>query len=94
QEPDVLIDMKEQFQLSDQAYKLLSSVQTVKREFSEFLLISDSGIGVMRHRTDPYIYWLSTSNPDDNKVYDEKYKIYKNDLDAITEIIKEKPYGV
>ncbi len=91
QEPNVVDSLKTFASLSEREIELLKSVETQKGKFSEALLISDSSRGVIRLVPDPFLYWVATSDAQDNEYLEKKVQKHKgNYLEAINECLKER----
>ncbi len=65
QEPDALPVLAGLLGLSPYQLEALRSVHAVKRAFSEALVVTDRGSGVVRILVDPLTYWIATSDPAD-----------------------------
>jgi type IV secretory system conjugative DNA transfer VirD4/TraG family protein len=67
QTPETVQAMERLLDLAPEEKRLLSSVTTVKGQFSEMLILSTAGKGVARLVQDPLTYWVTTSDPSDNE---------------------------
>ena len=95
QEPHVVDSLKTFASLTDKEIELLKSVETQKGKFSEALLISDSSRGVIRLVPDPFLYWVATSDAQDNEYLENKVRQFEgNYLEALEACAKERPYGL
>ena len=95
QEPNVVDSLKAFASLTDKEIELLKSVETQKGKFSEALLISDSSRGVIRLVPDPFLYWVATSDAQDNEYLENKVRQFEgNYLEALEVCVKERPYGL
>jgi conjugal transfer ATP-binding protein TraC len=68
QTPETLKTMERILDLKPREKEVLSTLATVKGEYSEMLLVSPLSSGVVRLLQDPMTYWLTTSDPADNEL--------------------------
>ena len=95
QSPEVVVKMKKDLDLTDSDIKVLKTLDTIKGKFSEALIKTDSGGGVIRLVADPTNYWLFTTDPRDEKFLNEKIKECNGNIEeAIKLAKKENPYGI
>lgn len=95
QNPEIILKMRSLFELSDTEVAALRSLRSEWKKFSEFMIKTDEICGIMRYVADPFTYWVSTSEKPDNDLLN--MYLDKNNGDyfkAISDVIKEKPYGV
>jgi len=95
QPSEVIPRMKKLFEMSDTEISALLSLKKEWKRFSEVLVKTDELYGVIRYVPDPFTYWVSTSQAPDNRYLDTQLEKYNGDyVKAISETVKEKPYGV
>jgi conjugal transfer ATP-binding protein TraC len=66
--------MERVLDLKPREKEVLSTLTTVKGQFSEMLILSPRGSGVARLIQDPLTYWLTTTDPADRAILDELLK--------------------
>ncbi|MBN4071820.1 TraC family protein [bacterium AH-315-F18] len=101
QSPDVVTAMAEDLDLDDKHVRVLKTVRTVKGRYSEALVISSQGSGVVRVVPDPVGYWLSTSDARDI-AYLNGLQVTSSPgtnskqalLDSIRQAAKDHPFGI
>ena len=95
QEASVIEQLKRELCLSEEVAALLRSVQTVKGQYSEALMMMPSSVGVVRLVPDPFLYWAATSEPRDNAYLQETRERLGGDLLlALAHCAASHPYGV
>lgn len=80
-------DFKETFDFDDAVVEAAKSIEIVKRKFSEFLLIQDENIAVLRLESDPLSYRICTT--DGNEKAQEQALREKDPDRPLIEILKE-----
>ncbi|MBF0330943.1 MAG: TraC family protein [Candidatus Omnitrophica bacterium] len=95
QEPSVIEQLKKELCFSDEVADLLRSVNTVKGQYAEALVMTPSSTGVARLTPDPFLYWAATSEAKDNAYLDDIRRDENYDLvTALKHAAKHYPYGV
>lgn len=95
QSPEVVTKMKKDLDLTDRDIKVLKTLDTIKGKFSEVLIKTDKGGGVIRLVADPINYWLFTTDPRDEKYLNKKIEECNGNIEkAINLARKENPYGI
>ncbi|MBI4575568.1 MAG: TraC family protein [Planctomycetes bacterium] len=94
QAPDVVGLMARDLDLDEKHTRVLKGVRTVKGKYSEALVISSGGSGVLRVVPDPVSYWLSTTDAADvaylNRLQHERGEL----LSALREAAGRYPGGL
>ncbi len=94
QEPSVVDFLKDGMALSQSTLDILKTIKTIKRQYSEALIITDSSKGVVRLVAYPFLYWMANTEPVDNQRLEQKFKEKGNFVEAIHILSKEHPYGI
>jgi hypothetical protein len=69
QDPKMIDVVGRQLDLSTEAMGYLRSVSMVKGSYSEIFILCDNGEGIMRIVPNPTMYWVATSDGDDNAYF-------------------------
>ncbi|MBM6411842.1 hypothetical protein, partial [Lacticaseibacillus paracasei] len=80
-------DFKETFDFDDAAVEAAKSIEIVKRKFSEFMLIQDENVAVLRLESDPLSYRICTT--DGNEKAQEQVLREKHPDRPLIEILSE-----
>jgi len=95
QDPSLIEGFKKELSLSDETAEVLRSLNTVKGQYSEALVITPGSSGVIRLIPDPFLYWTANSEPRNNEYLNSVRERTGGDLlAAIKECAKEFPYGI
>lgn len=95
QDPSLLENFKVSLSLNDDTLQLLKSLQTVKGQYSEALVITPSASGVVRLVPDPFLYWAANTEPRNNEYLKSvQAKMGQGLLAALQACAREYPYGL
>ena len=95
QDPSLIEGFKTELSLGEEAAQLLRSLNTVKGQYSEALVITPSSSGVIRLVPDPFLYWAANSEPRNNEYLTTVRERLGGDLlAALTACAREYPYGI
>ena len=95
QDPSLIEGFKRELSLSEESTALLRSLNMVKGQYSEALVITPSSSGVIRLVPDPFLYWAANTEPRNNEYLNVVRERLGGDLlAALKQCAKEHPYGV
>ena len=94
QEAGIVDSLKEKIGLSEDAIKMIKSLEMIKGKFSEALVMTDTAAGVIRLVPDPFLYWVANSETKENQFLRERIAEHKGNITAaLNACVKEAPYG-
>lgn len=95
QDPSLIEGFKRELALSEETANVLRSLNTVKGQYSEALVITPASSGVIRLVPDPFLYWAANTEPRNNEYLNAvRERLDGNLLAALKECAKEHPYGI
>jgi len=94
QELNVVDLLKDGMALPQSTVDILKTLKTLKGQYSEALIITDSSSGVIRLVSYPFLYWIANTEPVNNQYLEKIIKEKENLIEAIHFSAKEFPYGI